>query len=185
MGTAFVAAVAQNRSKRRDSALHQQKNRASLRKAIEYFAAVTFACSITYAAFIFHFTLSAVCCIYLLMVVLAALHWGILEATAASLAAFIFLDYFFMEPLFSLQVDGAENWIALGAFEFVGLVVSTLSARLRQQVRIATQERNNVTRLYELSRCVLLLNRRDPPGRQIAHFLQRALGAESVVFFDP
>jgi len=109
------------------------------------------------------------------MVILVALRWGVWEATAVTVASFLFLDYFFTAPLFSLRM-GQENWIALGTFEFVGLIVGRLSARERQQARLATEERNNMTRLYELSRFALQLDRRYPPEQQIARFIQDAIG---------
>ena len=152
---------------------------------MEYLAGMAIAFAVTYAAFRLHVTLPAISCVYLLMVVLTALHWGIREATAATIAAFLLLDYFFTEPLFSLRMESPANWIALGTFELVGLVVSHLSVRVRQEAAIASEERRNIRRLYELSRSVLLLDRDEPPGQQIALFTQRALGVESVALFDP
>jgi two-component system sensor histidine kinase KdpD len=119
------------------------------------------------------------------MVILAALRWGVWEATAATVASFLFLDYFFTAPLFSLRMENSENWIALGTFEVVGLIVGRLSARERQQARLATEERNNMTRLYELSRFALQLDRRNPPEQQIARFIQNAIGVETIALYDP
>ena len=76
-------------------------------KIAEYLAGVCIAYAVTYAAFRLHFTLPTVSCLYLLLVVLTALRWGIWEATAATIAAVLFLDYFFTEPL--LQSPDAES----------------------------------------------------------------------------
>ena len=154
------------------------------RKSVECSAGIVVASAVTYAAFRLRVTVPTIACFYLLMVVLAALRWGIWAATAVTVAAFLLLDYFFMEPLFILRVEGSANWIALGAFEFVGLVVSHLSVRLRQQASIATEERRNIKRLYELSRSILFLDRHEPPGQQIALFIQRAIGVQSIALFD-
>jgi two-component system sensor histidine kinase KdpD len=185
MGAEYVTLATRTSSKLERGEPARRINKFPSRKSVEYLAGTTIACAVTYAAFHLHFTVPTVCCLYLLMVVLAALRWGVWEATAATIAAFLFLDYFFMEPLFTLRVEGSANWIALGAFEFVGLVVSNLSVRARQQASIATEERRNLKCLYELSRFVLLLDRHEPPGQQIALFIQRAIGVESVALFDP
>jgi len=155
------------------------------RALAERMAGGIIALAVTYAAFRIRLTLPAVACLYLLIVVFSALRWGVWEATAATVAAFLSLDYFFTEPLFSLRVHGSENWIALGVFEFTGLVVSHLSARARQQEKIAIEERLHVTRLYELSRFVLLIDPQEQAGQQVARFVQHAIDVESVAIFDP
>jgi two-component system sensor histidine kinase KdpD len=160
-------------------------NKLLTRKLVECLAGGIIALAVTYAAFRLHITLPAVACLYLLIVVLAALRWGFREATIATVAAFLSLDYFFTDPLFSLRVEGSANWIALGVFEFTGLVVSHLSARARQQERIAIEERRHVTRLYELSRSVLLIDPQEQAGQQVARFVQHAIDVESVAIFDP
>jgi two-component system sensor histidine kinase KdpD len=186
MGAAHTAWITRISSRKTEHINPKRPTNAlALRKFLECFAAAILASFLTYVAFRLQFTLPAVSCLYLLMVVLAALRWGVWEATGTTIAAFLLLDYFFMEPLYSLRVDGSANWIALGAFEFVGLVVGGLSARLREHALVAEQERNNLKRLYELSRCVLLLDRREPPGHQIALFVQRAIGIKSIALFDP
>jgi two-component system sensor histidine kinase KdpD len=141
--------------------------------------------AVTWTAWYLHLALASVAFLYFLMIVLAAVRWGFWEATIASVAAVACLDYFFTAPLFSFRVNGAANLVALGAFEFAGLVVSRLSTQAQQQARIAMEERNNMARLYALSRSILVLDRREPPGPQIAASIQGALEIESVALFDP
>jgi two-component system sensor histidine kinase KdpD len=140
---------------------------------------------VTYAAWHLRLTLPSIAFLYFLMIVMTAVRWGFWEATVASVAAVACLDYFFTAPFFSFRVTGAANWIALGAFEFSGLIVSRLSTKAQQQARIARQERNNMARLYELSRNILLLDRHAPPGPQIAAFIHGTLEIESIALFDP
>ena len=139
---------------------------------------------VTFGAWRFHLMLGAVAPVYFLFIVLVGIRWGSWEATAASLVAVGCLDYFFTEPLFSFRIINAANWVALGVFEFTGLVVSHLSTHAQEQARIAWQERNNMARLYELGRSILLLDRHAPAGPQIADFIQRAFEVESVELFD-
>jgi two-component system sensor histidine kinase KdpD len=158
--------------------------RSGRRTAVEFLIGLAIFSVVSFLAWHLHLTLPAIVSTYFLIIVLAAVRWGFWEATVASLVAFGSLDYFFTEPLFSFRITGADNLISLGVFEFAGLVVSRLSAHAREQARIAWQERNNMARLYELGRSILLLDRQEPAGPQIAAFIQRAFEAESVVLFD-
>lgn len=154
------------------------------RMVLEFFAAFGAFVVITLLAFGLHATLSATAFLYFLIIVLAALRWGFWQATTFSVGAVLCLDYFFTSPLFSLRVNRAGDWTALIAFEFAGLVVSRLSAQAQHHARVASQERNNIQRLYELARSILLLDSHEPAGKQIAAFVQRAIDVDSVALFD-
>jgi len=156
-----------------------------LPRTVEYLVGAIAAYAVTYGAFRLHLALAAVSSLYLLMVILAAFRWGVWEATAVTIGAFLCLDYFFTDPLFSLRMTNSSQWIALGVFEFVGLLVGRLSGEARQQARNANEERNKIAHLYELSRLVLLIDHHKPPGQQISDFVQNAIGVESVALFDP
>jgi two-component system sensor histidine kinase KdpD len=151
---------------------------------LEFFASAAAFIVTTLVAFTLHFTLTATAFLYFLFIVLAALRWGFWQATAFSVGAVVCLDYFFTSPLFSLRVTQPGDWTALIAFEFAGLVVSRLSAQAQHHARVANQERNNIQKLYELARSILLLDTHEPAGAQIANFVQRSIQVESVALFD-
>jgi len=151
--------------------------------AIEFILGVVIFAFVTFAAWALHLMLPAVAPVYFLIIVLASIRWGFWEATVATLVAVACLDYLFTEPLYSFRTSTA-NWVAMGAFEFTSLVVSRLAAHAQEQARIALQERNNMARLYELGRSILLMDRHAPAGPQIAASIQRTLDVESVVLFD-
>ncbi len=117
------------------------------------------------------------------MIVVTALRLGFWEATVASVVAAGCLDYFFTLPLFSFRTDAA-SWTALSAFECAALVVSRLSAQVQHQAEIANQQRNNMEQLYELARNILLVDRHEPVGPQIAAFIQQAIRVDSVALLD-
>src|ERR1700738_3099669 len=94
--------------------------------------------------------------LYLVLVVLAALHGGFWQATLTSVVAATCLNYFFVPPIFSF-VNSPENWVALGAFEFTALVISRLSLQVRKEATEATAGRRDMERLYATSRRILLL----------------------------
>ncbi len=151
--------------------------------AIEFLLGAAIFVAVTFVAWRLHQMLPTVAPIYFLVIVLVAIRWGFWEATIASFVAVGCLDYLFTEPLYSFRTT-APNWIAIGVFEFTGLVVSRLSTHAHEQARIAWQERNNMARLYALGRSILLLDRHEPAGPQIATFIQCTIELESVVLFD-
>jgi two-component system, OmpR family, sensor histidine kinase KdpD len=138
-----------------------------------------------YCAFQLHFNLSTAGSIDLLIVVLIALKVGFWEATGSSLVAVGCLAYFFAPPILSLRVSDPENWVALASFELTALIVSRLSDQVQNQTREAVLERSNATKLYELSRSILVLNRQEPPEPQIASLIAANIGVDAVAMFDP
>lgn len=151
--------------------------------ALEVFAAILAVMVVSLGAFQLHFTLPVVGFVLFLIIVVAAIRVGFWQATITSVVAVGFLDFFFTQPLFSLKTDAA-GMTALAAFESAALVVSRLSAQVQLQARIARQQSMNMERLYRLARNILLVNRHDPPGPQIATFIHEAIGVDAVALFD-
>jgi hypothetical protein len=62
--------------------------------------------------------------------------------------------------------------------------VSRLSVQVQSPTLQAVLECGNREQLYELSRSILCLNRREPPGPQIATVIKTHLGVDAVAMFD-
>ena len=93
----------------------------------------------------------------LLLVVLATATFGRLWiATVTAIAATVAFNFFFLPPLGTLTIADAQNWIALFAFLVVAVIASNLSAAVQARAREAIARRNEVTRLFDLTRDVLL-----------------------------
>ena len=140
---------------------------------------------VTYCSFRFHFNFPTAGFVDLLIVVVTALRFGFWEATSSSLVAVACLDYFFAPPIYSFHVDDPENWVALIAFEIIALIVSRLSNQVQDQMRQSLLHRQNTEQLYELSRLILVLDRQQPTGPQIASLVRKDLALDAVAIFDP
>lgn len=93
----------------------------------------------------------------LLLVVLGAATLARLRvAIAVSLLAMLTLNFFFLPPLGAFTIADPQNWIALFAFLIVAVIASNLSAAAQARARDAIARRNEVTRLFDLTRDVLL-----------------------------
>jgi two-component system, OmpR family, sensor histidine kinase KdpD len=93
----------------------------------------------------------------LLLVVLGAATLARLRtAVAVSLLAMLTLNFFFLPPVGTFTIADPQNWIALFAFLVVAIIASNLSAAAQDRARDAIARRNEVTRLFDLTRDVLL-----------------------------
>jgi len=93
----------------------------------------------------------------LLLVVLGAATLGRLRvAIVMSIVSVLVLNFFFLPPIGTFTIADPENWVALVAFLIVAVIASQLSAAAQERAREAVSRRNEVTRLFDLSRDVLL-----------------------------
>ena len=93
----------------------------------------------------------------LLLVVLATATIARLRiAILVSIVAMLTLNFFFLPPVGTFTIADPQNWIALVAFLIVAVSASHLSAAAQERTREAIARRNEVTRLFDLTRDVLL-----------------------------
>jgi two-component system sensor histidine kinase KdpD len=77
-------------------------------------------------------------------------------AIVVSILAMLALNFFFLPPVNTFTIADPQNWIALFAFLVVAVIASNLSAAAQDRAREAIARRNEVTRLFDLTRDVLL-----------------------------
>jgi len=139
---------------------------------------------VTAAALLLHLNLATVGPLYLLSIVVIALHWGFWQATVVSAVAVTCECYFFVPPVFSFDIADAESYMALIVFEFCALIVSRLSAREQRNARDADIQRRTMGMLYELSRRTQQLDLQQPPGSQMLHLVKELFAVDAVAIFD-
>jgi two-component system sensor histidine kinase KdpD len=100
-------------------------------------------------------TATTIALTYLLLVLLIAAIASRAIAVATSLAAALAIDFFFLPPLYRFTVDDPQNWVDLLAFLGVSLVASHLSTMARARQRDAQARRDELGRLFEISRDIL------------------------------
>lgn len=121
---------------------------------------------------------------YLLAILGIAMGSGLPEAIVASIAGVMSLNFFFLPPLFTFYLADTQNWIALLAFLVTAVVASQLSASAKQQAREATRQREEVERLYQLSRALMLLDTSLPTAGQISQRIADVFEVGGVAVFD-
>jgi two-component system, OmpR family, sensor histidine kinase KdpD len=102
-----------------------------------------------------HFNPTTISLLFLLCVLGISASWGLKHAIFISLAGTLALDYFFLPPIFQLNIANPQDWIALFAFLVTAVSVSELSERARGGARSANERRLELERLYAFSQLLL------------------------------
>jgi len=110
---------------------------------------------------------------YLLVVLITAAMSRLWVAVLTSVAADLCLNYFFMPPFGTFTIADPQNWVALFVFLAVSVIGSQLSSAVRDREREATARRDELGRLFDLSRDVLLTTDSHEAIRQLARFISR------------
>jgi two-component system, OmpR family, sensor histidine kinase KdpD len=111
--------------------------------------------------------------IYLLVVLVTATVSTLRVAITTSVLADACLNFYFMPPLGTLTIADPQNWVALLAFLAVSVVASDLSSIARARAREATARRDELARLFDLSRDVLQTTDGAEAVAQLAVFVAR------------
>ena len=90
--------------------------------------------------------------VYLLGVLAVALAGGRGPSALASVLSVVTFNFFFVEPRITFGFTDARYLITFGVMLLVGLVVSNLTVRFRQQAQAARQRERRTAALYALSR---------------------------------
>ncbi len=122
--------------------------------------------------------------IYLIVVLAVATGWGLVEAVAASLAAMLCFNFFFLPPVGQFTIADPENWVALFTFLATALVASHLSDRAKRQALEARERQRETEQLYALSRAILLSETDRSIGFQAARHIAQIFECRAVALHD-
>ena len=151
-----------------------------LRQTIVALLLIGVCVAVAATAFLLRVNLSTAGSIELLIVLVVALRFGLLQATIVSVSAFLCLNFFFTEPVFALSVADPQNWVSLITFEATALLVSSLSSKVRIHAIQAEEQRLRAVKLYEFSRAILLIDQRASTEPQLSALITEILEVAEV-----
>ena len=99
-----------------------------------------------------YFGIENVDLVFLVAVVVIAVRYGLLPSLAASLAASLCYNFFFLPPLYTFTIADPKNLAAFVFFILVALLISNLAARVRAQALTARGRSQTTEQLYAFSR---------------------------------
>ena len=122
---------------------------------------------------------------FLIVVLLVAATSPLWVAVTTSFAAVLAFNFFFLPPVGTLTIAEPQNWMALFSLLVVSLVASNLSAVARARTREAVARRDELARLFDLSRDILLVTDSQAANASLAGFIARRFGFDYVAICVP
>jgi len=110
---------------------------------------------------------------FLFVVLVVAATSRLWIAVATSVAAMLSFNFFFLPPVGTFTIADPQNWVALFVFLAVSLIASNLSSVARAREREALARRDEMARLFDLSRDVLLMTDSREAISLLARFIAR------------
>jgi two-component system sensor histidine kinase KdpD len=90
--------------------------------------------------------------IYLLPVMLAGWHLGLVPALVAAIAGVLWSGYFFYSPFYTYYLARPSEILNLVLFMIVALITSHLANSMKRQTELARKHENEISDLYAFSR---------------------------------
>lgn len=122
---------------------------------------------------------------FLLIVLIIAATSHLWAAIVTSVVAMLVINFAFLPPTGTLTIADPHNWVALFVFLAVSLIASNLSAATRARTQEAVARRDELARLFDLSRDVLVMDESRPAVTQLARSIARRFDLEYVAIALP
>ncbi len=115
-------------------------------------SAIVALCTVIAAFMTGHFEPSNVIMVYMLGIVIVASQYGRGPAVFASVISVASFDFFFVPPFLTFAVSDTQYLVTFAVMLTIALVISTLTARIRQQAQSARLRESRTASLYLMSR---------------------------------
>lgn len=122
---------------------------------------------------------------FLFIVLITAATSRLRVAVITSIASMSCFNYFFLPPVGTWTIADPQNWVALFVFLAVSLVASRLSHVARARTEEALGRRDELARLFDLSRDVLVMTATPDAVSHLARAIARRFDLEYVALALP
>ena len=119
----------------------------------------------------------------LLGILAVSARWGLPEATAASVAAVIGYNFYYLPPVGTLTIQDPQNLVAFFAFIVTAVTASQLSASARRRAAEAEAGRQEIARLYELVQAMMLSGNTAKTIREFVHRVVKVFECGAAAFY--
>jgi two-component system sensor histidine kinase KdpD len=121
---------------------------------------------------------------YVIPVLIAAIRWGVVEASISALSAIAAAAFFFYEPIYDLRVEDTVQIVDLGLFLLVAIVTGHYATRLRVEAERANRRERENGALYAFARRLAAAKDASDIYDAIQQHLALLVG-RSVMLFGP
>jgi two-component system sensor histidine kinase KdpD len=130
------------------------------------------------------FAISHVSIAYVIPVLIAAIRWGVIEATLAAALAIAASAFYFYAPIYDFRVDDTVQIVDLGLFLLVAIVTGHYATRLRIEAERANRRERENGALYAFARRLAAAKDASDIYDAIQQHLALLVG-RSVMLFGP
>jgi two-component system sensor histidine kinase KdpD len=120
--------------------------------------------------------------IYLLCVTISAIIGGLGPSILVSILSVLAFDFFFVTPFFTFAVDDTQYIFTFIVLLLVGMTISYLTSRIRQQTEEAELRQRETAALYALGRDLAISSDIESYIEAIVKRIKEALGHEVIIF---
>jgi two-component system sensor histidine kinase KdpD len=145
--------------------------------SIAVVAAVTAACMLVQT----HLDPANLTMLYLFGVVIIALEWGRGPAVLGAALGVLAFDFFFVPPHFTLAVADKQYLLTFAGLLVVGVMISSLAGRAREQAQAARQREASTAALYALSGDLAAASSVDDIAQAVARHVAATFSREVAV----
>jgi two-component system sensor histidine kinase KdpD len=139
---------------------------------------------VTLVALGLHLNFGAASFGYLLLLVMQSLSGEFASSAVVSILSVACLDYFFVAPVYSFQVNSPLDILALISFLATGLIITRLVTKVRAGTELSRLHHEKLKRLYELAQQLLALEPDITGGRQFLEPFCGVFGISAACLFD-
>jgi len=122
--------------------------------------------------------------IYLVCVVITAILWGFGPSILVCIVSVLAWDFFFVSPNLTFAVEDTQYVFTFITLLVVGLILSYLTIRIRQQTAAAQSRESETATLYALSRKLAVTIGLEATLRAIISGAKETFGRDVVVFLS-
>jgi two-component system sensor histidine kinase KdpD len=123
--------------------------------------------------------------LFVLVVLATATSAHLRVSIGISVAAMLVFNFFLLPPFYTLTIADPQNWVALFVFVVVAVIASQLSAAVRQRASEAEARKQEVTRLFDLSRDILLTTDSERAIADVARYVARRFELAAIAICLP
>jgi two-component system sensor histidine kinase KdpD len=120
--------------------------------------------------------------VFLLAVVIAATFLGRGPSILVSFLSVLVFDFFFVPPFLTFAVSDTEYILTFIGLFGVGLVISELTARVRDQAEVAQRRETETATMYALSRDLSVAEGLEEIVHSVSEKISQTFGREVVIF---
>ncbi len=145
--------------------------------------AVTVAACTAVAGLMFpYFALANLIMVYLVGVVMVANRWGRGPSILAAVLSVAVFDFLFVAPYFNFAVSDTEYVVTFAVMLMVGVLISSLTVRIKEQAEVARQRERRTSALYSLSRELASTRSLDAMIAAVRHRVQELFEGQAAIF---